>query len=272
MKFCLEDGALLVEGLTPTSRSSAEPTLHMPGPTRHSPGGVPTSPPSTMTSIGFQPPAQGSQYPNESTGSRKGALVWIVLALIIGGSGIAIALIVTRDRDGKSSGSSNANLISSPTPGQNTTESSSPNTGSNALPKSANINSTSRQAEKPTPPTTAESASVKPPKVEVNEPAPTPKPPPRGPVSGGVMNGKAVRLVQPAYPAIARAAHAGGAVTVQVLVDEAGNVVSASAISGHPLLQASAVSAARASKFSPTLLSGVPVKVSGVITYNFQAQ
>jgi periplasmic protein TonB len=86
------------------------------------------------------------------------------------------------------------------------------------------------------------------------------------------MNGKAVRLVQPAYPAIARSAHASGTVTVQVLVDESGNVISASAVSGHPLLQASAVSAARASKFSPTLLSGVPVKVSGVITYNFQAQ
>jgi protein TonB len=86
------------------------------------------------------------------------------------------------------------------------------------------------------------------------------------------MNGKAVRLVQPAYPAIARAAHASGTVRVQVLVDEAGNVISASAVSGHPLLQASAVAAARSSKFSPTLLSGVPVKVSGVITYNFQAQ
>jgi periplasmic protein TonB len=61
-------------------------------------------------------------------------------------------------------------------------------------------------------------------------------------------------------------------VTVQVLVDEAGNVISAQAVSGHPLLQSSAVAAARASKFSPTLLSGVPVKVSGVITYNFRAQ
>ena len=86
------------------------------------------------------------------------------------------------------------------------------------------------------------------------------------------MNGKAVRLIQPAYPPIARSAHASGTVTVQVLVDEAGNVISAQAVSGHPLLQASAVAAARASKFSPTLLSGVPVKVSGVITYNFQAQ
>jgi protein TonB len=87
-----------------------------------------------------------------------------------------------------------------------------------------------------------------------------------------VLNGKAISKPQPAYPAIARAARASGTVTVQVLVDERGNVVSASAVSGHPLLQQSAVAAARQAKFSPTLLSGQPVKVSGVITYNFVLQ
>ena len=56
---------------------------------------------------------------------------------------------------------------------------------------------------------------------------------------------------------------------VQVLIDEQGKVISASAVSGHPLLQAAAVAAARGAKFSPTVLSGQPVKVSGVITYNF---
>lgn len=103
-------------------------------------------------------------------------------------------------------------------------------------------------------------------------PAPTPKPTPRAPISGGVLNGKAVRLVTPSYPAIARSAHAAGAVNVQVLIDENGNVVSAHAVSGHPLLQAAAVAAARASKFTPTKLSGQPVKVNGVIIYNFVAQ
>jgi protein TonB len=53
------------------------------------------------------------------------------------------------------------------------------------------------------------------------------------------------------------------------LIDEKGNVLSATAISGHPLLRAAAVEAARGAKFSPTLLSGQPVKVSGVISYNF---
>jgi outer membrane biosynthesis protein TonB len=56
---------------------------------------------------------------------------------------------------------------------------------------------------------------------------------------------------------------------VQVLIDESGRVVSASATGGHPLLRAAAEAAARGARFSPTLLSGQAVKVSGIITYNF---
>ena len=114
---------------------------------------------------------------------------------------------------------------------------------------------------------------VAPTKVDIGEPPPPePKPVPRAPISGGVLNGKAVNLPKPVYPAIARQAHASGTVTVQVTIDENGNVISARAISGHPLLQAVAVAAARGAKFSPTKLSGQPVKVTGVITYNFVAQ
>jgi protein TonB len=112
-------------------------------------------------------------------------------------------------------------------------------------------------------------------KVDVAEapPPPPPKPtPPKAPISGGVLNGKAVRLVQPPYPAIARSAHAAGQVRVQITIDENGNVVSATPVSGHPLLQGAAVAAARQSKFTPTKLSGMPVKVTGVIIYNFVAQ
>lgn len=110
-------------------------------------------------------------------------------------------------------------------------------------------------------------------KVEISdEPPPPPKPTPHAPISGGVLNGKAVHLVQPPYPPIARSAHASGQVVVQVLIDENGNVVAAHATSGHPLLQAAAVNAARSSKFTPTKLSGQPVKVNGVIIYNFVAQ
>jgi protein TonB len=111
-------------------------------------------------------------------------------------------------------------------------------------------------------------------KVDIKDepPPPPPKPTPHAPVSGGVLNGKAIHLVQPPYPPIARSAHASGQVVVQVLIDENGNVVAAHATSGHPLLAAAAVNAARSSKFTPTKLSGQPVKVNGVIIYNFVAQ
>lgn len=104
-------------------------------------------------------------------------------------------------------------------------------------------------------------------------PPPPPKPtPPRAPISGGVLNGKAISLPKPSYPPIARQAHASGQVVVQVTIDENGGVISAHAVSGHPLLQAAAVAAARGARFSPTKLSGQPVKVTGVITYNFMPQ
>jgi protein TonB len=58
-------------------------------------------------------------------------------------------------------------------------------------------------------------------------------------------------------------------VVVEVTVDEQGNVMSARAISGHPLLKEAAVAAARGWRFTPTLLTGTPVKVIGTITFNF---
>jgi protein TonB len=109
-------------------------------------------------------------------------------------------------------------------------------------------------------------------KVDISEPPPPAPTPPRAPISGGVLNGKAISLPKPAYPAIARQAHASGTVVVQVTIDENGNVISARPVSGHPLLTAVAVNAARGARFSPTKLSGQPVKVTGVITYNFVAQ
>lgn len=91
-----------------------------------------------------------------------------------------------------------------------------------------------------------------------------------GTVSKGVLNGSAIDLPKPAYPAAARAVGAKGTVGVAVVVDENGNVISASATSGHPLLRSSAVEAARQARFNPTLVDGVAVQISGVIIYNFQ--
>ena len=98
------------------------------------------------------------------------------------------------------------------------------------------------------------------------------KPAPARTKSMGVVNGMATDLPRPAYSAIAKAANARGVVTVQVLIDEDGKVISARAVSGHPLLQRESVQAAYRARFTPTLLSKQPVKVSGVITYNFVMQ
>ncbi len=91
-------------------------------------------------------------------------------------------------------------------------------------------------------------------------------------IRGGVINGKAVHLVTPVYPGIARASHATGEVQVQVLIGTEGDVIAAQVVSGHPLLRAAAIRAARESKFTPTLLEGKPVMVNGIIIYNFVSQ
>lgn len=119
----------------------------------------------------------------------------------------------------------------------------------------------------------ATAAQIEKPEIEIPKPPPAlkkpedPKKPPM--VTEGVINGKAANLPKPPYPAAARAVGASGAVNVQVMIDEEGNVISAKAVSGHPLLRDAAERAARAAKFSPTYLSKQPVKVSGLIVYNF---
>ena len=85
----------------------------------------------------------------------------------------------------------------------------------------------------------------------------------------GVINGRASNLPKPNYPPAAVAVNAQGKVDVQVLIDESGRVISAKAVSGNPLLRLAAENAARNARFTPTLLSNVPVKVTGVIVYNF---
>lgn len=87
--------------------------------------------------------------------------------------------------------------------------------------------------------------------------------------SMGVVNSLAISLPLPVIPAAAKVANAAGTVSVKVLVDEKGNVISASAVSGNVLLRETSVEAAKNARFSPTLLSGTPIKISGVINYHF---
>jgi TonB family protein len=93
----------------------------------------------------------------------------------------------------------------------------------------------------------------------------------KAPVEGGFMNGKAVDLPKAVYPEEARKSRAAGTVQVQVLVDETGKVLSANAIFGPDALRDAAVKAAMRAKFKPTIVGGVPVKVSGILTYDFVA-
>lgn len=106
-----------------------------------------------------------------------------------------------------------------------------------------------------------------------DEPPPPPRscPNKRSPtvVAGGIINGKAISKPQPLYPSAAMAARVGGTVVVQVEVDEGGRVSKAEAVSGPEVLREAAEDAAREARFAPTRLSGQPVRVSGVVTYNF---
>jgi TonB family protein len=87
-----------------------------------------------------------------------------------------------------------------------------------------------------------------------------------------IINGKAIHLVAPAYPAIARSAHASGQVSVQVVIDLEGKTIAAQVLDGHPLLRAAAIKAARESEFTAPQLNGKPAMVVGVIIYNFVPQ
>lgn len=97
--------------------------------------------------------------------------------------------------------------------------------------------------------------------------SPTPRPvatPPRN-TNSGLLNGMALNLTRPVYPPLAKQVGASGQVRVQVSVDGNGNVVSARAVSGHPLLRSAAESAARQSK-----LKADAANSTGEILYNFK--
>jgi TonB family protein len=104
-----------------------------------------------------------------------------------------------------------------------------------------------------------------PPPVEIHKPVPRV-------VSKGVITSQALSLPKPVYSVLAKQLKIQGVVSVQVLIDESGKVVSAKAVAGSPFLTAEAQKAALQARFSPTLLGDQPVKVSGVITYNFVLQ
>jgi protein TonB len=287
--YCLEDGTPLLNA----SEASHDPgaTIKIPAGrlTNQAPTEILTDQPPAPTHPA-QPPTQRYEAPvlPARPQRKSSALPWILgAAAILGLSAIVVAWIVTsrsapetaqatqnvsQTDGGKSSANMNTASELSNSSTINPTESPSATSASTPATVTTSNAQVSRTPEQPT--STPKLTST--PKVISDEPPPPPKPTPtpapRAPISGGVLNGKAISKPAPPYPAIAKAARASGTVTVQVTVDELGKVISAHAISGHPLLQQAAVQAAYGARFSPTQLSGQPVKVTGVLTYNFVAQ
>ncbi|MBC7911990.1 MAG: TonB family protein [Pyrinomonadaceae bacterium] len=296
MLFCLDDGKALVS----FSESSYDPSATLKIPAPRSTNETPTEVLPVMMSAEPTLPSPPSPPPHPeliqtTTSERKSnKMLWILgAALILGLSAIAVAYIVTRNRGTNASqtaqqtaqpegAASPENVIASTEAGSAgaANQTANPIVSPGAKPAGSltseqQTNTAPEQAAtpKPTPTpklgatsTSAPQATYEPPPPQAT---PTPAPPKPKTVSGGVLNGKATSLPKPAYPAAARAVRASGTVQVQVTINENGSVISASAVSGHPLLREAAVSAARSARFTPTLLSGQPVKVTGVINYNF---
>ena len=238
LNYCLDDGSPL--RARPTSELTGQPTeIYRPQTNRDADISTAETIVDDRGSLGPAPVAKQFQVSAVEPSSRMGCVITMgsiaAILVVVAGLGIVGSLYTTR---------------------------SSPDRASVKPPDPTLSNSTAGSANVPT------GTGVTPPSKTTANDAATP---PGGikTISGGVINGKAVSLPKPPYPPAARAVRASGTVTVQVLVDTDGHVISASAVSGHPLLKAAAESAARSAVFEPTLLSGRPVRVSGVITYNF---
>lgn len=87
-----------------------------------------------------------------------------------------------------------------------------------------------------------------------------------------IINGKALNLIKPPYPAEAKAQRLSGDAKIRVWIDEKGSVYKTRPACGNGVLEKSSEEAALISKFSPTLVAGKPVKVTGVIIYRFRVQ
>lgn len=77
--------------------------------------------------------------------------------------------------------------------------------------------------------------------------------------------------IEPEYPQEARAQGISGFVVLEVRIDETGNVISVTPVSGQQLLVNVAMKAVKAWKFAPTKLSGAAAQVTGNVAFYFAA-
>jgi protein TonB len=100
-----------------------------------------------------------------------------------------------------------------------------------------------------------------------NRPGEAPAPAPR---ANTPTRAESLRQVRPEYPSMAKASGQKGIVTVEVSINERGDVVSARAISGPSLLRGPAVTAASRWKFKPAMRDGKPISSVTTISFNFR--
>jgi beta-lactamase regulating signal transducer with metallopeptidase domain len=86
-----------------------------------------------------------------------------------------------------------------------------------------------------------------------------------------IKKGELIEAPKPDYPDDIRKQKIEGIVAVVITIGNDGNVIYAKARSGPEELYAVSEAAAMKARFKPTILDGQPVKVTGVITYNFVA-
>jgi len=89
------------------------------------------------------------------------------------------------------------------------------------------------------------------------------------PVELGDLNAKAISLPQPVLTEEAKRVKATGRVSVRVIVDEDGKVVSAVALNNVAALRDAAQAAARQALFKPLVMGGITVRFTGVLNYDF---
>jgi muconolactone delta-isomerase len=90
------------------------------------------------------------------------------------------------------------------------------------------------------------------------------------PVDVGDLNAKALSLPKPTLSEEAKRVKATGKVSVKVLVDENGKVVSAIALNNVAVLREAAENAAREALFKPLIQDGITVRFTGILTYEFR--
>ena len=90
------------------------------------------------------------------------------------------------------------------------------------------------------------------------------------PVDGGALDSKAISKPKAVLTEEAKRLKLSGRITVKVIVDENGKVVSVQALNGPAALREAAEAAARQATFAPLTQDGITVRVTGTLTYDFQ--